>query len=547
MQEPATVPVAPLAPEAVLKPVETVTEADKGLKSNAVGLLSSIVIGIASTAPAYSLAVTLGLVTAVAGIGLKSPAIMIVSFVPMIFIASSYYYLNKVDPDCGTTFSWVTRAMGPRTGWVTGWVMVAADIIVMASLAQITGVYFFLLIGANGLAASTFWVTVAGVLFLIVMCAVTAIGIEISARLQWFLLGFEYLMLIVFSVVALTKVYVSHPAGAIHPAVSWFLPNMKFGALSNGVLLALFIYWGWDTAVSVNEETQNKSRTPGIAAILSTLGLVFIYVLATTASQSFHGPGFLTNNSGDILSPLGNAVLGSGFNKVLIAVVLTSATASTLTTILPGARTTLSMSVHRAIPSIWAKVNPRFQTPVWGTIIYGVLSLIWYVGLTLLSQNVLADSIAALGLTIAFYYGINGYAVPLFYRHHVLESWKKFLFLGVFPLLGAFALTAVFIGSLDQLYYPINSASGTSWFGVGPPFIIGLGFIAAGVIVMFLMERFSRRAKPFFARKGETVDAMQPWYEDTITGTSAAAMTNMVALPTADERGRPTDLMPPAG
>ena len=122
------------------RPAGESIEVDKGLKQNAVGMLSSIVIGIASTAPAYSLAVTLGLVTAVAGMGLKSPAIMIVSFIPMILIASSYYYLNKADPDCGTTFSWVTRAMGPRTGWVTGWVMVAADVIVMASLAQITGV-----------------------------------------------------------------------------------------------------------------------------------------------------------------------------------------------------------------------------------------------------------------------------------------------------------------------------------------------------------------------------------------------------------------------
>ena len=436
MQEPAIVPVAPIAPRAVLQPVATTAEAEKGLKSNAIGMLSSIVIGVASTAPAYSLAVTLGLVTAVAGIGLKSPAIMIVSFVPMIFIAASYYYLNKVDPDCGTTFSWVTRAIGPQTGWVTGWVMVAADIIVMASLAQITGSYFFLLIGAHGLAASTFWVTLAGVVFLILMVGVTALGIEISARLQWFLLGFEYLMLIVFSVVALTKVYVSHPAAAVHPAVSWFLPNMRLGALSSGVLLALFIYWGWDTAVSVNEETQSKARTPGIAAVLSTLALLFIYVLATTAAQAFHGPGYLSNNSADVLSPLGNSVLGSGLNRLLIAVVLTSATASTLTTILPGARTTLSMAAHKAIPSIWAKINPRFKTPVWGTLIYGVLSLVWYVGLTLLSQNVLADSIAALGLAIAFYYGINGFAVPLFYRHHVLENWKSLLLLGVLPLLG---------------------------------------------------------------------------------------------------------------
>jgi amino acid transporter len=497
-------------------PVKTVgvePEADKGLKTNAIGMLSSVVIGIASTAPAYSLAVTLGLIVAVAGVGLKSPAIMIISFFPMILIASSYYYLNKVDPDCGTTFSWVTRAIGPRTGWVTGWVMVAADIIVMASLAQITGTYFFLLFGASGLAGSLFWVTAVGVAFLVIMSVVTAIGIEISARLQWFLLGFEYLMLVIFSVVALIKVYSSHPAGSIHPSISWFTPNMSLGALAGGVLLALFIYWGWDTAVSVNEETERKSVVPGVAAILSTLGLLFIYVLTTTASQAFHDTTYLASNSGDILSPLGTAVLGSTLDKLLIAVVLTSATASTLTTILPGARTTLSMASHGAIPRIWSRVNPRFQTPMWGTAIYGVLSIVWYVGLTLLSQNVLADSIAALGLAIAFYYGINGYAVPLFYRHQIFQSARKFVFLALFPLLGGIALTWVFAAALDQLFYPANSASGTSWFGVGPPFIIGLGFILSGVIVMFVAQAFLKRSKPFFARKRETVETMLPWEE----------------------------------
>ena len=195
--------------------------------------------------------------------------------------------------------------------------------------------------------------TLAGVLFLVLMSVVTAVGIEISARIQWFLLGFEYLMLVVFSVVALVKVYASHPAGSIHPSLSWFTPNMSLGALAGGVLLALFIYWGWDTAVSVNEETESKSRAPGIAAVLSTLGAACSSTCSTTtAAQAFHGPAYLANNSSDILSPLGTAVLGSTLDKLLIAVVLTSATASTLTTILPGARTTLSMAAHGAIPGI---------------------------------------------------------------------------------------------------------------------------------------------------------------------------------------------------
>ena len=519
----AAAPIPERRPDAT-RPLDRSPEVDKGLRSNAVGMLSSIVIGIASTAPAYSLAVTLGLVVVVVGVGFKSPAIMIVSFIPMILIASSYYYLNKADPDCGTTFSWVSRAIGPRTGWVTGWVMVAADIIVMASLAQITGVYFFELFGAHGLANSLFWVTFVGVAFLVIMCAITAIGIEVSARLQWFLLGFEYLMLVIFAVVALAKVYGgSAPTGSVHPAASWFVPNMSLSALAGGVLLALFIYWGWDTAVSVNEETEHKSVTPGIAAILSTVALVFIYVLVTTAAQAYHGPAYLGNNADDVLSPLGNSVLGSGLDKLLIAVVLTSATASTLTTILPGARTTLSMSTHRAIPRIWSRVDPRLQTPVWGTVIYGAVSIAWYVGLTLLSQNVLADSIAALGIMIAFYYGINGYAVPLFYRHHLFDSWKTVFLLLLFPLIGAASLTWVLIASFDSLWYPANSESGASWFGVGPPFVIGAAFLVAGVIGMALFLVFSKRAKPFFARKMETVDNMVPW-EDAVEEAQSAAV-----------------------
>jgi amino acid transporter len=534
------VPQTP-APDVKLSAVPKV-EGDKGLKSNAVGLISSVVIGVASTAPAYSLAVTLGLVTAVVGIGFKSPAIMIVAFIPMLMIAGSYYYLNRVDPDCGTTFSWVTRAMGPRSGWVTGWVMVAADVIVMASLAQITGSYFFLLFGLNSLAASTFWVTAVGVIFLILMCAITAIGIEISARLQWFLLGAEFVILSVFSVVALVKVYTRHPTGAVHPSIQWFLPNMKLGTLASGVLLALFIYWGWDTAVSVNEETERKSIVPGIAAVVSTLFLVFIYVLVSTAAQAYHGPGFLTNNAADVLSPLGGAVLGSTLSKLLIISVLTSATASTLTTILPGARTTLSMSVHKAIPSIFGRVNPRTKTPIWSTVIYGIISLVWYVGLTAISSNVLADSIAALGLTIAFYYGINGYAVPLFYRHQVLKSWKKFLLLGLFPLLGGAALTWTFIASLDTLWYPANSASGTSWGGVGPPFILGAAFILSGVVGMVLVERFAKWSRPYFARKRETVETMSEVASEAVFDDTGTGRANLVALqrePEDPSRGRP--------
>ena len=71
---------------------------------------------------------------------------MILAFLPMLFIAVAYQQLNRVDPDCGTTFTWATRAFGPHTGWMGGWAIVAADIIVMANLAEIAGQYGFLLV-----------------------------------------------------------------------------------------------------------------------------------------------------------------------------------------------------------------------------------------------------------------------------------------------------------------------------------------------------------------------------------------------------------------
>src|ERR1700720_1134611 len=86
---------------------------DKGLKKNAIGYLSNIVIGVASTAPAYSLAATLGFIVAVKGVGVHAPAVLLVSFVPMLLIAVAYKYLNRADPDAGTTFAWATRALGP--------------------------------------------------------------------------------------------------------------------------------------------------------------------------------------------------------------------------------------------------------------------------------------------------------------------------------------------------------------------------------------------------------------------------------------------------
>src|SRR5947208_6300841 len=185
-----------------------------GLKRNAISFGSSVVIGVASTAPGYSLAAVLGLVVAVQGVGVHAPAVMLVSFVPMLLVALAYKHLNRVDPDAGTTFAWATRAFGPKTGWIGGWAIIVADIIVMANLAEIAGRYSFLLFGVSN--PSLLAVTAIGVAWIAIMTVVCVIGIEVNVKTQRWLLAAEIVTLAIFALVALVRVAVGHACpGAI--------------------------------------------------------------------------------------------------------------------------------------------------------------------------------------------------------------------------------------------------------------------------------------------------------------------------------------------
>lgn len=476
----------------------------KGLKTGALGFVSNIVIGVASTAPAYSLAVSLGLVAAL--VGLASPAIMWVAFLPMLCIAIAYYYMNRADPDCGTSFTWVARAMGPRIGWMTGWAIIVADVIVMASLAEVAAQYTFSLFDRDvfedpvwaiqvGEQLVDFGVIALGVLFVAVLTWICYRGIELSARTQTILLGIELFALALFAVVALFKVYTDPPEGALVPTLEWLNPfsivdedgNFDVYALTAGLVIALFIYWGWDTTATVNEESANPTEQPGRATIVSTLILVATYVIAAIAIQAWTGLERLAEaGESDILAIIANEVLGSPLDKLVIIAVLTSAAASTQTTILPTARTALSMGSKGALPKMWAKVHPTFQTPTNSTIWMGILSVVFYVGLKLVSENIYYDALLSLGLMIAFYYGLTGYACAIYYRHWLLRSAKNLFFMGILPVAGAVVLTLAFVISVVDLSNPENSYSGAEWFGVSVPLAIAIASLILGVVLMIL-------------------------------------------------------------
>ena len=273
--------------------------------------------------------------------------------------------------------------------------------------------------------------------------------------------------------------------------------------LNDGLLAAVFIYWGWDTAASVNEECEGANTTPGLASVLSTFILVAIFVVFAFAAQAVRGADFLSKNSDDVLKATGHIVFGtSGFGtfalKLLIVAVLTSSAASCQTTILPAARTALSMAIHRAFPPKLGEVDSRHLTPAFSTWLFGIGSSLWLTLLVLVSRysggDVLAWSVDGVGLMIAYYYGQTGIACVFYYRKHIFTSLKNFLFVGLLPLLGGVSLAFIFVWGIKD--YASASYEGASWFGIGPVVWLGLGTLLAGIPLMYLVELERPRVLP---------------------------------------------------
>jgi amino acid transporter len=461
----------------------------KGLKKDAIGFVDALVIGLASTAPAYSLAAVIGLI--VVDAGLQAAGVLLASFVPMFFIAAAFYYMNRADPDCGTTFSWVTRTMGPYVGWMGGWAITITGVLVVGSLADVAARYAFLLVGWDSAAASKWAVIAFAVVLIVLMTWVCVIGTDTSARLQRVLIFGQVIGLLLLAVVALVKVATGDATpDSVDPQLSWLSPFAvdSLTVLVAGMLTGVFIYWGWESAVNLTEETEDSTKAPGIAGVASTVILLVTYVVTTVAVVAYAGPGLLEEFADDegIFSTLATEVLGTPLDKLVVLAILTSALASTQTTILPASRTTLSMARADALPAAFGRVHPRFLTPHVSTIVIGVVATAWYVGVSAFSENFLFDTLTALALMIAFYYALSGVACVIHYRHELTRSVRNFVFIGVAPLIGAVVLGYLWVKATIDFADPADSYTGSALFGIGLPTVVGVGFLLLGLVLMLL-------------------------------------------------------------
>lgn len=491
---------------------------EKGLGGNSVGLMGSAVLGISTVAPVYCLTSTLG--STAGEVGVQMPAVFLAGFLPMLLVAFAYRELNKAVPDCGTSFTWTVKAFGPRLGWMCGWGLVIATIIVLSNLAGVATSYFWLLVselsGSDAVASLDDSKPVHILTCLLLIAVATAIsyrGMTATKGLQYTLVALQLVVLAVFVAMAVQKAG-SGDFAATSTDFSWSWLNpfavRSFAAFTAGLSLSIFMFWGWDTCLTANEETTGAEKTPGRAALIAMVVLVGSYLATGIAAQMAVGTGGsglgLANpdTSDNVFAALAGPVMGPGLGILLFVAVLASAAASLQTTFIPVARTVLAMAAYEALPASYAKVHPKFRTPGRATVVAGVATGVFYTMMTLVSEHVLVDTIYALGLMICFYYALTAFACAWYFRAELTRSVRDLVFKGVFPVVGGILLTAVFGKTLYDMWDPAYG-SGSSVLGVGSVFVIGVGLLLLGVV---LMEAMRRRAPAFF--RGEVLTTETP-------------------------------------
>lgn len=480
----------------------------KGLSTKSVGLVAGVFIGVSCIAPAYTLSATLG--PTASTVGEHLPAILLVGFIPMLLVAVGYRELNKDMPDSGTTFTWGTRAFGPWIGWMGGWGLLAATILVLSNLAGIAVDFFYLFLAqATGrpelseLSTNVLVNIATCFVFMVVASAISYRGIEATKMVQYVLVTFQVLVLVWFAVAAYMHLANGTAFDATPPRLEWFNPIGvgSFSAFAAGVSLSVFVYWGWDVVLTMNEESTDSAKTPGRAATATIFVIVAIYLLVATATLAFAGIGEGEYGLGNtkiqenIFAALAGPVMGP-FAILVSLAVMASSMASLQSTFVSPARTLLAMGYYRALPKRFASITPRYQSPGYATIVAAVISFGFYAIMRVISEAVLWDTITALGMMVCFYYGITALACVWYFRRTSTTTLSTMFSQFIAPLLGGILLMAFFvktsIDSIDPAY-----GSGSELFGVGLVFLLGSTVLLLGVLAMFIQ---SRREPEFFRR-----------------------------------------------
>jgi len=477
----------------------------KGLKKGSISKSATVTIGLAATAPAYSLTGALGYGAYESGYQL--PIVFILSVIPMFFVALSYKHLTTSAPDSGTVFTWGTKAIGPRFGWFGGWALLLASVLAGVAATQIivntTAIIF-------NLDETPLWFHFSvAVLFIFSTTYLTALGAEESSRTTMILTIAQYGGLIVLAAILLMRIMQGEAVSTAEPfSMQWLNPFAisSFSAFLNGFLVALFIFWGFDASLAMSEETEGSSEQAGRSGLIAMTITVITYVVFSTTALAYagidaHDKSSLTfkDNIDSIITVLTTDTIGAKGALIAALIIGISAFSSTMSTIMPAARAVLAMATYRAIPSRFSSVSEATQTPKFATWTIGLMTLVIYTALSLISESIVKDSIHSVSIAICTYYTVAALSCVLYFHRTAFNHWHTALSQVIFPVIAAVILIAVGILQAWNMMDPNYGSSG-SIAGIGAVFLIGVVALFLGIPMMILWKI---REPRFF--RGETL------------------------------------------
>jgi amino acid transporter len=451
------------------------------LEPDAIGIAQDTVIGMASSAPAATMAVTMAGLAAAAAYG-GGPVILLCG-IPMIIIANSYRRLNLWNANCGASFEWVGRAINPYLGFMTGWLMLAGYVVGTISVVVVLSPAVLAVFNAT---ASSAWPNIGiSTALIIVMLAIAVAGIRITARTQVAMAVFEYIVLVGVSIWGLVYV-IGHHAGTFPITSGWFrLSGIGGkGSLAAGLLIAVFMYSGWDATIYVNEEVKHRRVNPGRAAVFAVAILVVLYILPQMGLQGVASPAKLQANASSALIYVTQVLGGGGWAKVMAFALVLSVIASTGTGIVASARIAYGMATHRVLPPVLGQISRRFNTPAIGSIIIAVILIAatWAELLSTSIANVFTDVVDVTGLLFSLFYILTALAAIVYYRRRIFSRPWDAVLVGVLPLASVVFLAWVVVKSL-------SNAPNAQRYALG-------GIVVAGLVLM-LVARFVLRSQFF--------------------------------------------------
>jgi amino acid transporter len=456
------------------------------LRPNAIGLLQSTVIAIASSAPGQATAISLAAIIAASAYG--GGAAIIITTIPMLAIAFAYHRLNLWEQNCGASYVWVGRAINPYLGFMVGWIMLVGWILATVSDILPLGPAVLSVFGAN---PSSQWGTVISATILGVgVTIISILGIQFTARFQMAIAAIEYAILLVFSGIAIYAVFFGHWAGTVHPTLAWLNPSGVGGkgTLVGGALIAVYLFTGWDVAIYLNEETERKERNPGLAAIFSVIVLGLFYTLLVVALQGGAPLSGINANAASAMTFIAHHLVGSPWDKFMALAITLSVIGTTQAFLVGTARIAYAMGTDRLLPRQFGKVHQVFRTPVFGTVVFGALTLLmtWLYVFSSSVSGAFDTVVASVGVLFALFYAFTGIATTWYYRALLSRGAGNVLLIGVLPLGGAAALFYIAVKSI------IGFTGASLWSMVGIA-ILGLAMMTVAAVVyrspFFLLRR----------------------------------------------------------